>query len=133
MSENGDIRVFRTDQYRFRLMNRLFREPLIVLQMEEEKRKNTSYIGERWELMGKFWRDVTLEDLTIMSLNQLIHPKEGGEMPTCFRPHRKILGWCLILYVWDGAYKDHNWRPAKVQDLMIKDGKIQGGLGLVSR
>lgn len=133
MSDYGDTRIVQTGQYRFRLHRQWFRDPLVVLQLEQRFDKNHGYAVERWIKEGMGWRDVKVEDLTTMSLQSLISPKEGSEFPICFKPKRKLFGWCLVLNICDGDYKSGIWRPARLQDLMIKDGKIQGGLGLFRR
>jgi hypothetical protein len=131
--QEGDIRRIRTDQFRFRLQGRLFRDPLIVLQMEMRIEVVKGYVSPRWVFKGSEWCDVTLQDLTNMSLQSLISPRDSDALPTCFKPRRKLFGWCLVLQVCDGAYQANKWRNARLQDLNIKDGRIQGGLGLVSR
>lgn len=133
MTQVGDLRYTPSGQFRFRLKRRMLRDPLVVLQLQQKIEKASGYYTIRWLDAGHRWRDVEIEDLTSMSLNSLISPREGTEFPICFKPVRKLFGWCLALQVCDGAYQDNNWRPARMQDLLIKDGKITGGLGLVRR
>ena len=133
MSEYGDRRIVQTGQYRFRLKKQWFRDPLVVLQLQERQDKNEGYTVDRWIKQWIAWRDVQVEDLTTMSLQSLISPKEGNEFPICFKPKRNLFRWCLVLNICDGDYQTSTWRPARLQDLMIKDGKIQGGLGLFRR
>lgn len=133
MSNYGDYRETPTGQYRFRLQRSWFRDPLVILQMEKSYEKNQGFAYERWERVRMYWYDVGVEDLTTMSLTNLIKPRDGGELPICFKPRRRLFGWSLVLQVCDGAYDHNNWRPARLQDLIIKDGKISGGLGLMRR
>jgi hypothetical protein len=122
----------RTENFRFRLKSQLFLDPLVILQLQEKIYRNTGFAREVWEDEDVVWRDATLEDLTSMSLQKLINPRDDDHMPICFKPIGGLFGWSLSLQIYDGAY-DGTWRPARVQDLSIKDGKIQGGLGLVRR
>lgn len=104
---------------------------MIVLQLQQ---KTTTLRLSYPSIVTISWRNVILEDLSIMSLNQLIKPREGDELPTCFRPGRTVWGsQYLILQILEGGYSKPEWRDAKLQDLNIKDGQIQGGLGLIAR
>lgn len=87
----------------------------------------------KWNLIRLEWRDCQIEDLTTMGLTTLISPRDPDSLPICFKPRRCLFGWSLVLMVCEGSWADGHWRPARLRDLMIKDGRIQGGLGLVRR
>lgn len=129
------VRSTLTDQYSFRLRGRWFKEPQVILQrqVKHEIGHDLEYSWGQYTFSHFSWQDVTLTDLTTMKLEQLINPREGGEFPICFKPVRSGTGWCLVLQVCEGAYEHNIWRDARVQDLLIKDGRIVGGLGLVRR
>lgn len=131
----SEYRTTPTGSYRFTLRSRWFREPLIVLQAQYNHEKYVLSFngGGRWKLLDTTWENVSLGDLSTMSLTDLTKPREAGDFPICFSPRKSIFGWQLVLMVCDGAYDGNNWRPARLQDLTLKDGKITGGLGLVRR
>ncbi len=135
MSEGSNYRSTHTGRYRFALKSRWFKDPVIILQAEKkvEEYKTFFMSPSKWVEIGKNWHNVNLEHLSTMSLSTLLEPKEAGELPICFAPRRSMFGWQLVLMVYDGAYQHNSWRPARLQDLTLKDGKISGGLGLMSR
>lgn len=129
----AQFKVQESGQFRFRLKHRWFRDPFIILQKELVEYKNTRLTFEQWREVSRVWRDVKLEDLTTMGLKTLISQRDPDSLPICFKPVKRLFGWSLVLMVCEGSWADGYWRPARLQDLMIKDGKIQGGLGLVRR
>jgi len=134
--ENPRMRATRTEQVRFRLMKRGSREPLLVLQLEEKHEEfKITRGGGYWKIQdGTQWRDATLEDLSVMDISKLTISREGGEMPICFRPRWSIwTGWALVLQIMQGSVGQNTWADAKMGDLLFKEGKILGGVGLVSR
>ena len=127
------FRTLATNEYRFRLHHRWFRDPFIVLQRQVRHERDVGYASVRWELQETTWVDVSIEDLSQMSLPSLIKPREPDSLPICFKPLKRLFGWSLVLMICESSWAEGHWRPARLQDLMIKDGKIQGGLGLVRR
>ena len=135
-SENPRRRALTTGQVRFRLQHRGSREPLLILQIEENHEEQKSNRGGTYwrPIEGTAWRDAKLEDLSVMDITKLNIIRDGGEMPVCFRPYK---GWLsaekLILQIMQGSVGSPSWVDAKMQDLLFKDGKILGGIGLVAR
>lgn len=125
----------KTNQVRFRLLNRRLRQPLLVLQLEIKTRDyiRSSYGGGYWKDWQSYWRDAQLEDLSVMDISKLAIQRDGEERPICFRPHRRLFGWSLVLQIMRGADSQPSWADAKMQDLLFKEGKILGGIGLVTR
>lgn len=131
MNEN---KVTKTGQVRFRLLRRYFRHPLLVLELEMSTREfKRGYHGGYWADPVLWWRDATLEDLSVMDISKLAIQRDGGEYPVCFRPHRRMTGWSLVLQIMRGSVESPSWTDAKMQDLLFKEGKILGGVGLVTR
>jgi hypothetical protein len=125
----------KTNQVRFRLHQRRFRQPLLVLQLEIKTRDyiRSSYGGGYWKDWVSYWRDAQLEDLSVMDISKLAIQRDGEERPICFRPYRKLFGWSLVLQIMRGSDNQPSWADAKMQDLLFKEGKILGGIGLVTR
>lgn len=131
MSEN---KIAKTGQVRFRLLRRYLRHPLLVLQLEMSSREYRRGIGSGyWTEPVLWWRDATLEDLSVMDISKLVIQRDGGEYPVCFRPYRRLTGWSLVLQIMQGSVGAPSWTDAKMQDLLFKEGKILGGVGLVTR
>lgn len=129
-------KTFKTDKVRFRLHRRTFRHPLLVLQLEmstQEHVARSGYGGGYWKDPVLWWRDATLEDLSVMDISKLAIQRDGGEYPVCFRPYRRLTGWSLVLQIMQGSVGSPSWADAKMQDLLFKEGKILGGVGLVTR
>jgi hypothetical protein len=135
--DNTRFRYFMTGQVRFRLLKKMFqKEPVLVLQIEEqcEQYKKATYGQDFWSARdGTDWRDADLKDLTVMDISRLSIVREGGEMPVCFRPLRSLWEWKLVLQIMNGHSGAPNWSDAKLGDLLFKEGKILGGVGLVAR
>ena len=136
-----ETRLTRSDRVRFRLQKQLFKDPVLVLQVEmvAEKRTYDSFYARwsTWSVADRPWKDATLEDLSVMHIQSLNIQRDGGEMPACFRPLKRGFGsdnHILVLQVLNGAIQNTNsWRDARMQDLLFKDGNFLGGVGLVSR
>lgn len=129
-------RALKTGQVRFRLLYRGRREPLLVLQLEEAHEiQKSGRTGTSWRRQeGTQWRDAQLEDLSVMDITKLTITREGGEMPVCFRPFNSFwYGRKLVLQIMNGSVGSPSWSDAKMQDLLFKEGKILGGVGLVTR
>ena len=58
-----------TGSARVRLVSRLFRKPLLVLQVEVKERKVESLGGWVDTYTVKYWRDATIEEISAFSLN----------------------------------------------------------------
>lgn len=124
-----------TGNARFRLNRRTFGQPLLVLQLESSVKENvrSAYSGPYWKTHPNSWKDATLEDLSVMNISKLAIVRDGEERPLCFRPLRRLFGWSLVLQIMRGSNGAPEWADAKLQDLLFKEGKILGGIGLVTR
>lgn len=134
--DDRKARALGTGQVRFRLFYRGRREPLLVLQLEEaHEEQKSGRAGTTWRKQeGTQWRDAKLEDLSVMDITKLTIIRDGGEMPVCFRPYKSWWhGQMLVLQIMNGSVGAPAWTDAKMQDLLFKEGKILGGIGLVAR
>lgn len=135
-SDSRDYRATRTNQVRFKLLKKAWRkEPLLILQMEETHEVKKTRGGNSWwdPIEGTRWRDATLEDMSVMDMVNLTMSREGGEYPVCFRPMRYWGEWKLVLQILQGNIGTNTWADARMTDLLFKEGKILGGVGLVTR